>query len=256
MQDELKRFCRQFKFKRYFAGYIGIEREHFLVSPDGIYVPKAKEFLARINDTRWTYELSACQVESRTTPHKDLKWIERELRENEAKGNFEAVYMGLQLINAEVGDPQMPHDLYPDPRYLNITKKASPEMVHAGCRVAGTHIHIGVRNMAHAIRVYNALIPHLDTFCYIGDHSNGERLRLYRAMAKYWKPEPLKNREHFFEIAKEQGFTDNPRNCWQLIRISQHGTVELRMFGTAKHIEEIMGWIQIIQTILNASMAA
>lgn len=248
--DAYRDFLKQFTFRRKLEGYIGIEREHFLVSQEGIYIPKAKEFLDRIHDIRWTYELSACQVESRTTPAKRLISIRNELLENELNGKLACDSLGLRLVNHEVANDTLPDDIYPDPRYVKVAKKMPKEMIRAGCRVAGTHIHIGVRSMTQAIKTHNLFIPHLERLSKMGDHSCGKRLNMYKKMAANWEPKPYKNARHFFEVARVEGFTDNLRNCWHLIRISRHGTVELRMFGSAEHIEEILGWVKVICKIL------
>lgn len=251
METALRRFLRQFKFKKHLERYIGIEREHFLKDAlTGAYAPQAQEFLQTISDPRWTYELSICQVESRTRPQKDLSQIELELLENENTAKHAGELHNVYVTNEEVAGSGLPNDIYPDPRYLAIAAKMSPEFVRAGCRVAGTHVHVGCHSMIQAIHVRNALIPHLEMLCTIGDHSNGERLRLYRMMAKNWNPEPYKNISHFFKVAQAQEFAENPRNCWHLIRISRHGTVELRMFGTAESAEEILGWILLVRKIL------
>lgn len=245
-----KRFLKKFEFKKELCGYIGIEREHFLMSPSGIYIPEAKNFLKRICDPRWTYELSACQAEVRTAPHSNLSSLSRELLENWNNGRKCAEDLGIMLVNREVGDADMPLEIYPDPRYLKIIRSIPHERLSAACRVAGTHIHIGVSNIRHALLVQNTLIRHLDEFCAIGDHSGGERLRLYKTMAENWRPIPYKNSGHFAEVARQQEFLENPRNCWQLVRISIHGTVELRMFGVTDNIDEIIGWTTRVRSIL------
>lgn len=246
-QTELADFLARFKFMKSMNGYVGIEREHFLVSQTGELVPRSVEFLQFINDSRWTYELSACQVESRTRPQKDLSAMKLELLENTNNGERVAENLGLCLVNQEVGDARMSLDVYPDPRYLEIVRTITQERLEAACRVTGIHLHLGVKNMEHALLVYNSLIPHLEMFCRLGNHSNGERLKLYKTMAIKWLPIVYEGVEHFFEIASRDGFVTNPRNCWQLIRISVHGTIELRMFGATDHADEILWWVSQVK---------
>lgn len=246
-QVELAEFLARFKFTKSRNGYVGVEREHFLVSPNGELAPRSIEFLQLIDDPRWTYELSACQVESRTRPQKDLSAIKLELLENINNGERIAEKLGLRLVNQEVAHANMPLDVYPDPRYLKIVRTLPRERLEAACRVTGTHLHLGVKNIAHALLVYNSLIPHVAELCRLGDHSRSERLRLYKTMAIKWQPVVYESVEHFFEIASRDGFVTNPRNCWQLIRISVHGTVELRMFGVTDHIDEILWWISQVR---------
>ena len=158
--------------------------------------------------------------------------------------------MGLRLINKEVAESLSPLTIYPDPRYLEIAGRISKEKLDAASRVTGTHIHIGTKNINQAIAINNFLVPYCETFCRMGDRSNGERLRLYKLMADNWKPFIYQDPEHLFQIASDEGFVENPRNCWKLIRISIHGTVELRMFGSSENIDEILGWISFIKSIL------
>ena len=144
----------------------------------------------------------------------------------------------------------MPLDVYPEPRYLKIVKNITKERLKAACRVTGTHIHLGMTDIESAIQTANYLRKYIEYLSNLGDHSKGERLKLYKTMATDWYPPLYKNSKHFFEVAVQKGFVDNPRNCWHLIRISIHGTVELRMFGVTENIEEITDWVSIIRSIL------
>lgn len=248
-RSELADFLARFKFAKNKNGYVGIEREHFLVSPTGAFVPHSINVLRLMNDARWTHELSACQVESRTRPQKDLSAIKLELLENE-HNNYKIKKLGLNLINRAVGPKTMPLDVYPDQRYLEIAASLTKERLEAAVRVAGTHLHIGVKNMEHALSIYNSLIPRLNKLCRLGDNSEGERLKLYKTVAIKWQPVFYENVEHFFEAASKEGFAENPRNCWQLVRISIHGTVELRMFDAVNRIDEILWWISQVKYLI------
>jgi len=251
--QELSRFLSWFKFRIPMDGYVGVEREHFLLSKDGRFMPSSRSFLSVINNPRWTYELSACQVESRTRPRRDLPAIQLELLENANSGAKAAESLGLHLVNQEVGNADMSLEVYPDPRYLKIVPALSREKLEAACRVTGTHLHLGVKNMAQALAVYNSLIGYVEEFCSIGDHSRGERLRLYKTMAINWQPPRYRDAKDLFETARVQGFAQNPRNCWHLMRISIHGTVELRMFGVTDYVDEIFYWISRVMAILHGN---
>ncbi|MBI5153190.1 MAG: hypothetical protein HZA36_01895 [Parcubacteria group bacterium] len=246
----LSEFLGKFDFRDELTGYVGIEREHFLVDRHGVLVPRSKLFLETMDDERWTYELSACQVEDRTRPQKEIGAIKLELLENDNNAVMCARKLGIRVINREVQDVDMPLDVYPDPRYLEIVRNIERERLSAACRVTGTHIHIGVSDMMSAIATYNVLLPYLEELCELGDHSDGERLRLYKTMATSWKPERYKNVHDFLRVAKLRGFAENPRNCWDLIRISRHGTIELRMFGVTEHTDEVLMWVSRIKKIL------
>ena len=102
------------------------------------------------------------------------------------------------------------------------------------------------------LRVHNVIAANVSTLCRMGDHSGGERLRLYRTMADHPDPPIYEGAEHFFETAQLQSFADNPRNCWHLVRISAKGTVECRMFGATPYIDEIILWTDIIRSMTRA----
>ena len=243
-------FFARFAFTPERAGCIGIEREHFLVSEiDGWYAPRAEEFLRVMDSRAWTYELSACQVESRTSPRRNIAGLKSELLADEENGTVAAGALNLRLLNREVADEGMPLAVYPDPRYKTIVASISEERLRAACRVAGTHLHIGARDMEHALALNNLFAGEFDRLCAVGDHSNGERLRLYKVMAAKWRPVLYRNAEHFYEVARTDNFLKNPRNCWNLIRVSIHGTVELRMFGATDDVDEIIEWISLVRTI-------
>lgn len=250
MSQEFQEFRSRFNFKKDFRGYIGVERERFLTTPDGKVAPRAKEFLEKMDNSLWTYELSACQVEDRTRPRFRTVSVWYELFRNDMKGKCAARELGLGLASFEVGPKDMPLQVYPDSRYLEISKWISEEQLRAACRVAGVHIHVGTENLDEAVKVYNALRKYLNLLCRIGDHSGGERLRLYKTMATIWEPPIIENVEHFFAIAREQGFHKKPRSCYWLIRISIHGTVELRMFGSTKSRARILNYITVVRRIL------
>ena len=98
----------------------------------------------------------------------------------------------------------------------------------------------------------NALVYHNRTWHRLGDHSRGERIRLYQTMATNWRPPIYESSDHFDAVAREQGFAENLRNCWHLIRLSRHGTVELRMFGMTENVDENICWIEAVRDILRS----
>ena len=189
-------------------------------------------------------------MEDRTPPLREIRMIRAALEKNDLYGQQIANKMGVYLQVIEVGPKNMPLEVYPDPRYLQIVSNIDQKRLSAACRVTGTHIHLGMPDIFTAIKAANRLREHLDFLCQIGDHSKGERLRLYKEMALNWQPPYYESSEHFFEVARSEGFVDNPRNCWHLIRISVHGTVELRMFGVTEDLDEICYWIEIAKKLI------
>ncbi|OGZ01704.1 MAG: hypothetical protein A2946_01415 [Candidatus Liptonbacteria bacterium RIFCSPLOWO2_01_FULL_53_13] len=245
-----KAFVERFPFQPERSGCIGIERERFLADADGIYAPRAEEFLRIVGDPAWTYELSACQVEDRTDPLRAENDILKNLKRNDLRGCVAARSLGLCIVANEVAPEDMPMDVYPDPRYLKIVEHLKPAALAAACRVTGTHIHVGVGSWERAFAVYHELSRHLEELMALGDHSQGLRLRLYCEVAKSWRPPRYESAEHFFEVATAEGFAGNSRNCWHLVRITKHGTVECRMFGAAECSEEVLAWVSRVRAIV------
>lgn len=244
--------CKNFRFRKDKTGYIGIEREYFLTALDRkVFLPIAKDFLSKINDPRWTYELSACQVEARIDPLKNIKEVKKSLAKNDNYGQNIANSLNARLSIIEVAEKTMPLAVYPNPRYLKIKKSFNREILSAACRVTATHLHFGMPNLQTAIQTNNLLRRKIKYFCDLGDHSKGKRLELYKAVAEHWNPPHYRNTKHFIEIAKKEGFIKNPRDCWHFIRISKYGTIELRMFGATENLKEICEWIKIVQEIIS-----
>lgn len=244
-----EKFLSQFAFSRAMNGYIGIERERFLKNAEGLYMPHAEKFLSEIKDPHWTHELSACQVEDRTDPQSNLLELKYDLIHNTNNGVYAAEKNSAKIITEEVAARDMPLDVFPLERYKNIVRNITEDRLRAACRVAGTHIHIGVGSVDEAIRVHNVCAAHTSELIHIGDHSSGARIALYKEMAGQWKSPQYENAEHFFETATVENFSDDPKHCYHLVRISIHGTVECRMFGVTPHEDEIIYWVEFLKQI-------
>ncbi len=244
-------FLQQFRFRAELAGAHGIEREYFLVRDGLTPVPEAAAFLQAVKDPAWTYELSGCQVEHRTKPHKSREQLLSDLREGARDGERAAAQLGLRLWATEVGPADMALDVYPhDARYLELARTLTTDVLRAAARVAGVHIHRGAQDLEDALRIHNAVVRHVERFKRMGDHSNGERLRLYEQMARTPDAPLYRSVGHFYEVACAQGFADKPRNCYHWVRISPHGTVELRMFGMTSSDEEILSWVDELERVI------
>ncbi len=238
-----RQFKSKFKFDRNLAGRIGVEREAFLVK-EGKIVPISPEVLKHLpQDGKYGYELSACQLEDRVGPvylfhlREALLQNEREIKKVERK-------LGFQRLYQEVGPPDMPLDVYPDPtgRYERITKNMPRHILSAACRVTGIHIHIGMPDHRTALAVYNKAVDHYRELCRAGDGSKGERLKIYRTMAPDYQPRSYGSWKEFYDEAIKKGFAEDPRKCWHLIRMSVHGTIEFRMFGATDNLGKIEAW--------------
>lgn len=237
-------FFSQFSLHPQMAGFIGLEREFFLLK-DGLPTPKAPDFLDAMNDPAWTYELSACQVEYRSTPTNNLATLLTELTSSWRRAKLVAKKIDAHIAVCEVAPATMTTEIYPrDERYRVLSMTLPREVLLAACRVTGTHIHIGARDLDHLLRLYNHLASHCGRFAKKGDQSNGKRLELYRVMKPDAEPPQYESLQHFAETAIRQGFYQNPRDCWHLVRMSRHGTVEIRVFGVTEDLDLLMSWVE------------
>lgn len=239
-------FREKFNFIPENAFKLGLEREFFLADRSGEIVPQAKVVYEEL-ERRWgnlfTYELSACQIESRTQVIPVESLVEY-LKECEEKLDNVLSALGLQKLYLEVAPDTMPLDVYPDSsgRYAQISRQMPKEVLLAACQVAGTHVHVGMPDIETALRVYNHVIRYCDELCTMGDGSEGRRLRIYKKVSPDCVPYPYETWQNFYDTAVARGFAEEPRNCWTLIRITKHGTIEFRMFGVTQSIERIAQW--------------
>lgn len=240
-------FDTQFCFKPELSGRLGIERECFLTE-DNIISPKATTILNCLpsGDT-YGYELSACQLEMRTTPT-TLANLHSELSQIELLADSTAKSLGLGLLHIPVAPANMPVDVYPDPtgRYAHIVQNLPHNVLVAACRVAAVHIHIGVSNKSEAVEVYNRLVERFDELKEIGNTCDGQRLELYRLMASDDTPPHYSSWNEYHTAMHERGCANDPRQCWDMVRISRHGTVEVRVFDSVPDITQIVSWAEII----------
>ena len=256
----IEEFMGKFNFSQDHAFHIGVEREHFLTK-DGVIVPYASKALDFISNNPWTrhgksiekemlekmvgFELSACQIETRTNPiplnavFDELLWQDEQLTASLKR-------IGLETNRYEVAPDSMPLDVYPDPtgRYQVISKAMPREVLLAACQVIGTHVHVGMPNHSTALKVYNKVIGACPDLCKMGDGSNGNRLEIYKVVANDPMPKKFSDWLGFYDAALQDGYAEDPRKCWNLIRISKHGTIEFRMFGASDSLETVMLWVR------------
>ena len=255
--EAIQSFLAQIKFKPEFDGYVGVECEK-LVGVAGMPIPIAHRILPQLNQMAWTYELSNCQLEWRAPKPCAPKRL-ASLYDGMRSGEFEVKAVlrafGADLMTYEVGPVNMPLDHSPlDPRYKRIAEGLSKEKLLAACQVIGTHVHIGCRDIAHAIRVYNVLREHVSHFASIGDHSEGERFRIYKVVEPNPDPPKISGVDELYELAQKKKFVTNIRDWWCWVRITRYGTVEVRVFGTTDDHDEVMYWVEEVMHV--AALAA
>lgn len=249
-------FLSLFKYTPDCTLMLGVERECFLTQ-NGSIVPISPQVLPLLpNDGHFGFELSACQLEERIGPCHLLD-VPAAFLANEKETIEAERSLGFSRLYCEVAPDDMPLDVFPDPtgRYQKITKNMPKEVLLSACQVAATHIHVGMPDHHTALEVYNKVITHLDQLCLWGDHSNGRRLEIYRNMAPDYLPLPYASWEAFHEEAMIKGFVNDPRKCWHLIRLSIHGTIEFRMFGTTDDKNQILAWAGYCREVCRLAMS-
>lgn len=235
-------------FNSDFAYNIGVEREYFITTSWGQIAPEAAKvlpLLPKIEEVgEYSYELSACQIETKSIPCATWQqiWETQVELEDTLDSALQQLHLRKQALSVAPDD--MPLSVYPDPtgRYAQISASMPKEMLQAACMIAGTHFHIGMPNAKTALATYNHVIKYIDEINSLGDNSNGKRMALYRKVAPMCDPVAYNSWRDFNAYANTHGFAENLRNCWHLIRLTRHGTIEFRNFGATESTDEVIKW--------------
>lgn len=231
-------------FEPELAGCVGVERECFTFQ-DGAFAPVAQQVIAAGPRSWIGYELSSYQIETRTDPCR-IEALEDSLIALEAKLTTVMQSLGITHRYIEVAPSSLPLTVYPNPRYLELAVTMPRQVLSAACRIAGTHIHIGMRDADMALRSYNRLAQQWREFLRLGDGSDGQRASLYHTVVPSPAPPVYESWDHFEAIALREEFAANLRDCWHFVRLTRHGTVEVRCFGATEQIEKIVAWARVV----------
>jgi len=229
--NRLETFMSRFAFDPSRAWLVGMESECFITDREGAIVPRAADVLRTLHAGKYadyfSPELSACQVEFKTPPvHPEQ--LEREIKRLQDH-LFDTLHsMRLRASFMPVAPDDMPLDVYPSKRSQEIAGEMSHAQLLAACRITARHFHVGLPDHESALRIYNRVRRELTWLEHEGDRSHGERLRIYREATPDWDPPPLANWGELYTRALERGFEGDPRRWWAELRISRHGTLELR----------------------------
>ncbi len=242
-------FLRQFLFNGTVDPLIGIERERFL-EKNGEFAPLSLKLTRYLNDERrFGPELSAFQLEDRTSPVL-LPELGDELERNDDLIRRACRWAGAVSVLNPVAPKNLPLDITDLPRYEGIRGKLSEERLSAACRVAGTHIHCNMPDLVTAVQVHDSVRRHIDDLIALGDTCGGERLHLYRKVAPNASDIPeFGSVLGFYEDALRGGWVEDPRSCYRLIRISVHGTIEFRMFDATNDNGLVLQWAAVCSNL-------
>lgn len=246
---------------------MGIERERFIIRlSNGMIIPVIKDLLSKVQAVArkkgipselFGYELFAGQIEDRTPPCWSLEDLRRALIINDQILGEASLRDGLGFNFTEFAEESQITELAVNPfdqRHQKIWESISPERRLAASRVAAIHVHVAVADINTAIKLLGLCddntINHLSK---IGDHSDGKRLLAYRTMSQSTGiPPKFSTGDDLLKYIQEHG---GERNVWDLVRYKPTtGTIEFRMFGTTKDIEEIIKYSEICLDLYRASL--
>lgn len=238
-------FLRQFRFDPSNAGMIGIEMEAWLMR-DGKLFPENQRVRREYKHTlpvgvEADIELAATQLELRLTAPVPVRKLPEHVRLLlKAVGTLERD-AGIDLAlcgyvpnwNPAVTDTE---------RYQQIAARLNWLRRAYACSTAGLHVHVGMRDMETARRAYNRAIGALPNL--MERYASPERMIAYKRVTPFWNPEPLASVGQLFALAKEQGFAEDLKRWWALVRISRFGTIEFRVADATRDYEKIVSYAQ------------
>ena len=259
-------FIAQFKFDPAKRFCLGVEEEVWTVDPKtGVLVSGALRVFRRKKAIPISCkpELPAQQIEIITPVCKDLPMLDRELRRNEITLDHLAKMHGFAISRAPVPEKPFALHVFPKKRYLEIKERFGERL--RGAYVAGLHIHVGVGAPEEAIRVMNACRTVLPWFLALSARSSvyaGQRMPCtsyrfvkYREMAGEVVPPYLESWDDFALTAKNKGFLEDPRMCWWGLRISPHGTVELRICDVQDERKKTLALAALFRLLVRSALA-
>lgn len=234
-------FASLFAFDPAKRFWLGVEEEVWTVDPKtGALVSGALKVFAKNEKRRWMGckpELPAQQIEIITPPCATLGDLYRALSRNQASLEAMAGAYGFRISRAPVPTKPFAIDVFPKTRYLKIRDRFGERL--RGAYVAGLHIHIGLGSKDEAVHAMNGVRADLPLFLALSARSpkfaDGAleyasfRFVKYREMAGEVVPPYLNGWKHFEAVAAVRGYLEDPRMCWWAVRISPHGTIELRI---------------------------
>jgi len=260
------KFDDLFKFDPAKRFHIGVEEEVWTVNPDtGLLVSGALKVFVDGYENRWPGfkpELPAQQIEVITPPCGTLDELETALRRNDDLLQQAAEEYGFRISRDPIPTKPFAIEVFPKERYQFIQRKHGERLRSA--YVAGLHIHVGLGSREEAVAAMNVLRMHLARFLsfsarspsYDGVHPYGRSVRYleYSRMAGETVPPFLKDWNHFRAIADACGFTKDPRMCWWALRISPHGTIELRVCDIQERVEKTMALAALMRLLVKLSV--
>ncbi|MGD0577235.1 MAG: hypothetical protein ABSA74_04120 [Candidatus Staskawiczbacteria bacterium] len=233
---------------------IGIERERFIIRrEDNMIVPAIgtllpvvweKANMVGLPASLFDYELFAGQIEDKTPPCYSLLMLKEALLANDFVMKMAADQVGLDFDSSEFVGGGRITALEPNPFDQNHRHEwfsMPPEMRLAISVLADVHVHLSATKK-QAVALLNLcrkdVVSHLIK---IGDHSDGKRIGAYLAIIQSdGIPPTFSSFVNLVEYIKNRG---GEKNVWDLVRYKPSTeTIEFRMFGAAKKVEDVVGY--------------
>jgi carboxylate-amine ligase len=258
-------FKGKFRFSSENRFAIGVEEEVWIVHPrTGVLLPWATKIFTPGYEKRYPMlkpELPSQQIEAVTPICRSMAEVQHALIINDATLHLLARQHGFRVSREPVPTKPFSVNVFPTSRYLQIQKRVGERL--RGAYVAGLHIHIGVGSPDEAVRAINVLRQYLPEFLSLSACSprtvEGRRYVSFRfikycEMAGGIVPRHFRHWEDFETAALSEGFYEDPRNCWWAVRISPHGTVELRVCDVQPNRASTLALVAMARVLVRAAI--
>ncbi len=231
------------EFNPQFAGRVGIELEGMLILDSGGAVPIVnKKLIGKLQQVGGlnsfvSPELSAAQIEIKTSP------VPASYALYDLQDKLDALRCALrksglpQVVFQGLGPENMPLTVYPDnPRYSTLFQAAPKDVRQFACRAMAFQLHIGVASRQSAIALYDAFVARAEDLI---REFYSQRLEQYLRYVPYALPQQFSNWQEFenFCFKRKVRCAEQFGNIHSLVRITKHGTVELRFFDSSLDFE-------------------
>lgn len=243
---------------------LGVEEEIWTVSPKtGVLVSGAPLVFAKGEEVPSGFkpELPAQQIEMVTPVCRTLAELDAAVAENDRALRRLAAKHRFALSRDPVPTKPFAIEVFPTERYQRIQAQFGERL--RGAYVAGLHVHVGLGSKEEAVAAMNGVRLHLPAFLAISARSpykegrasyRSYRYLKYKEMAGDTVPPFLQSWTHFGLVAGSHGFAEDPRMCWWALRISPHGTIELRVCDVQAERKRTIGIAALFRMLVRISV--
>lgn len=243
---------------------LGVEEEIWTVSPKtGVLVSGAPLVFADGQEIPPGFkpELPAQQIEAVTPVCRTLAELDDAVASNDRTLKRLAATHRFALSRDPVPTKPFAIEVFPTERYQRIQAQFGERL--RGAYVAGLHVHVGLGSKEEAIAAMNGVRLHLPAFLALSarsPHKDGRtsyrsfRYVKYKEMAGDTVPPYLQSWTHFGLVAGSGGFSEDPRMCWWALRVSPHGTIELRVCDVQAERKRTLGLAALFRMLVRISV--